>query len=274
MLCWSTCILLIRLFWRRRVEWVRKNGGNVKNMRKKSGEPTLYPIEDFSWSDIFFNKEKLKEFIIKNMSKGERELLLMYEDRWYTNVYPVISKNYRPMPVTNILGVPNILSKDINIEYQVISLAIKDINETSDMIEDQLINKLIDITETMGRIVGLLYTELGDGKTSAWRSEVIAPRVDNSGRLVIESISDPTIDRIDVVQLPLDFFRVVFSSDVTKIAKQVLRLPVNQIDNITDMNYKLTQEERRIIREEIFPRVEAPYVYISREPCIYMNSVS
>lgn len=247
----------------------RLNGGN--QYRKKSNEKILTKIEDFTWKDILFDKASLKDFIIKYMP-AHADLLLMYEDRWYTNVLPVISKNFRPIAVKNVLGVPDMRIKDVNTEYMVISLAIKDINENPVIIEDQLVNKLKSIVVTMGNVCQLIYEELSEGKQSVWRSEVVAPRVDNSGRLVIEAICDPTIHDVDVVQLPLDFFRVVFSSDVEQICKKMKMRPT-QIENIIDLNYELTQEERRLVREEIFPQVEAPYVYISREPCIYVTSV-
>ena len=252
---------------------IRLNGGNQNSRhRKKSNEKVLEKIEDITWKDILFNKQSLKDFIIKYIPSNA-ELLLKYEDLWYTNVLPVISKNFRPISVKDVLSVPKIYLRDLNTEYTVISLAIKDINDdTENIIEDQLVNKLKSIVTTMGNICSLIYEELSDGKQSVWRSDVVAPRVDNSGRLIIEAIIDPTIHDIDVVQLPLDFFRVVFSKDVEEICKTMKMSPV-QINNIVDMNYELSEEERLMIRNEIFPKVKHPYVYINREPCIYMTSV-
>ena len=163
-------------------------------------------------------------------------------------------------------------TKDLNTEYQIISECVSAINNNPFMIEDQLVNKLRSITNTMGNICEILTEEIGAGKKSAWRGEVVAPRIDNSGRLIIEPIIDPTIHRIDVVQLPLDCFRVIFSGDVEKVCK-TLKVAPNKIRDLIDLNYELTPIERDFIRYDIFPRVECKYVYISREPCIYLTSI-
>lgn len=238
---------------------------------KKNNDKKLQPIEDFTWRDLFFSKKKLKDFVNKYM-KANAELINMYDDVWYTNAIPVISKSFRPLKVKNRLGIPKLDTKDLNTEYQVVSECINAINSNPNMIEEQLVNKLKSIVHTMGNICEILTDEIGDGKKSTWRGEVIAPRLDNSARLIIEPIIDTSIHEVDVVQLPLDCFRVIFSSDVEKICKK-LRVAPNKIRDLVDMNYELEPDERIFIREQVFPRVQAPYVYISREPCIYMTSV-
>ena len=247
----------------------RLNGGN--HFRKKSQEKLLTKIEDFTWKDILFNKEALKAFIIKYMPANAK-LLLMYEDLWYTNAIPVISKSYRPTMIRNILGKPQIIQHITNPEYQVISEAVKEINENPNIIEAQLINKLKSIITTLGTIHQYIYNELSGGKKSVWRADVVAPRVDNSARLVIEAIIETTIHDLDVVQLPLDVFRVIFQKEVSDIAKE-MRIPPKQIDNLVDLNYELTKEEIDLIRNIIFPRVQEPFVDIYREPCVYITSV-
>ena len=256
------------------------NGGNLvkrldmANMRTKSfraNAKSLKPITDFTWKDLFFNKEKLKAFISKYMSAHE-EMLSMYEDRWYTNVIQVNSKDFRPLKVKNRIGVPTIATKDLNAEYQVLSECVGAINSNPGMIEEQLVNKLKSIVLTLGNICDIINTEIGSGKKSTWRGEVVAPRIDNSGRLIIEPIIDRSIHEIDVIQLPLDFFRVVYSGDVEMICKK-LRVEPNKIRELVDPNYELTQIERDFIRNNVFPLVEDPYAYISREPCIYITSV-
>ena len=242
-----------------------------KGTYRKTGDKKLSPITDFTWKDLFFNKNKLKEFINKYM-KSNAQLIEMYEDRWYTNVIPVISKNFRPLKVKNKLGFPKLDTKDLNTEYQVISECVSAINNNPFMIEDQLVNKMRSITYTIGNICDILTEEIGAGKKSAWRGEVVAPRIDNSGRLIIEPITDPNIHRIDVVQLPLDCFRVIFSGDVEKVCKQ-LKVSPNKIRDLIDLNYVLSNVERDFIRNDVFPRVKYKYVYISREPCIYLTSV-
>lgn len=245
---------------------------NGENNRFKGGkEKSISKIEDFTWKDLFFDKNKLKEFVIKHMPVNA-ELILKYEDLLYTSVIPVISKNFRPLKVKNKLGVLNLNNKDLNIEYQVISECIKSINEHPDMIEEQLVNKLKSITLTMGNICNIINEEVGVGKKSMWRSEIVAPRIDNSGRLIIEPIVDTSIHDIDIVQLPLDFFRVVFSEEVEMYCKE-MKVSPNKIRDLTDLNYVCTETERAFIREHIFPKIENIYIYMNREPCLYTTSV-
>ena len=249
----------------------RLNGSTSKKVYKKTPKKKLPPITDFTWNDLFFRPDKLDEFLKKYL-KSHYELISMYRDRWYTNAIPVISKKFRPLQVKNQLGLPKLESKDLNTEYQILSEAIGSINANPDMFEEQLVNKLKSITSTIANITSIITDEVGAGKKSTWRGEIIAPRIDNSARLVIEPIVDTTIHEIEVVQLPLDTFRVIFSGDVEKICKE-LRVAPNKIRDLIDLNYVCTKEERLFIREHVFPRVEDTYVYISREPCIYLTSV-
>ena len=46
-----------------------------------------------------------------------------------------------------------------------------------------------------------------------------------------------------------------------------------KIHNFLDPDYVLTHEERDFIKEEVFPLVDKPYLYINREPSMYMTSV-
>ena len=250
---------------------VNRMDGKEQRDAFKRKKRTVDKIEDFTWEDLFFNKEKLKAFILKYM-KSNAELLLMYEDIWYVNCIPLINKSQRPLKVTNKIGVPTINNKDVNVEYQIISECVKEINQNPDMLKSQLTNKLKSLMLSIGNVCSIISKEIGVGKKSIWKSEIVSPRVDSSGRLIIEPIVDETIHDVDVVQLPLDFFRVVFSSDVERICKE-MRISPNKIRELVDLNYVLTDIERDFIRNNVFPNVENPYVYISREPCIYMTSV-
>lgn len=241
------------------------NGG-----KKKANKENIAKIEDFKWKDLFFNKEALKSFIIKYMNQY-KELLLKYEDRWYVSALPVISKNFRTMEIKEKLGVPDVRQSGINSEYMKISACIKAINEDPNMIKSRLINKLKTITQSMGKIIQELFKELGGDKESFWRTDAATPRVDNSGRLVLEASTDELIP-VDGLRLPLDFVRATFAKDVTSICKK-MKIAPNKISDILNINYNMTADERGMFRYEIFPKIKNPYVYINREPCIYTTSV-
>lgn len=226
----------------------------------------------YTWEDILLgDEETLDDFVTKYL-KSNKEVIGLYKDRLKTSKYQIISKNYRPFVIEENLGSIGIKANELNTLYMEISNTINALNSNHNMIKQQKIQKLKTLAKTTAKVIETIFKEIADTKTSFIRSEIYARRFPNSGRNVIEPIIDEDIHSIDVVQLSVDFFRVVFSKDVKQLLKEREVHP-NKIKELIDIDYVLTSEEKRMIKEEIFPLVKEPYVYINREPSIYMTSI-
>ena len=228
---------------------------------------------EFTWNDLLYNPniDVLEEFILKYM-KNSKDLILKYKDRLFTSKIMVMSKNYRFIKVTETLNIPVLDMHDTNKFYIEISNTVKVLNEDKFGIEEIIVPRLKTIVKAQASIVNLIWEEIASTKKAVWRAEIYGRRFPNSARLIIEPIINSNIHSIDVVQLPLDIFRVIFPNDIKKILKKK-KINPRKIHNYLDPDYVLTPDERKFVRDEVFPLVEAPYIYINREPSMYMTSI-
>ena len=228
---------------------------------------------EFTWKDLIYdnNSEVIEEFVLKYM-KNSKDLILKYKDRLFTSKILVMSKNYRFFKVSETLKIPEIDMHKLNTYYIEISNTVKTLNSNKFGIEEVIIPKLKTIMKTQAVILESIWSEIAANKRSLWRAEVYGRRFPNSARLIIEPIIDENIHSIDGVQIPLDIFRVIFPHDIKKILKKK-KIHPNKIHNYLDPDYVLTEEERILMRDVVFPLVEHPYLYINREPSMYMTSI-
>ena len=229
----------------------------------------------YSWSDILNpNGEKLQEFIETYLPR-RKKLLMRYRHLWYTNKILVISKNYRFYNIKEIevVGSNESNNHPLNILYMNISNAINELNQSPydnpiSFIKDQL----TDICKYVAEIINLLFKDIANGKKSYIRGEVYGKKYTYSARMVIESIIDPNIHDVDVCQLPIDVFRAIFAPDLINIAKEIHIHP-SKIRDLVNIDYTLSEKDKELLREEIFPRIENPVIYTNREPDIYVTSI-
>lgn len=230
---------------------------------------------DFTWEDILNpNGEKLELFIAKYLRK-KYDVLMLYRNIWYTNKIEVISKNYRFLSVfeVEVAGANKIVNHNINVLYQDISASVMHLNGSPlENPRSWVIDQLKAICNAQAKIGNYIFQEIGSSKKSHIRAEIYGKRYTFSGRLVIESIVDPKITRIDVCQVPIDYFRSTFINDILTIGKKLQIDPV-RLRNLMDIDYVLTDEDRRLLKDTIFPLVEEPVLYVNREPDIYVTSI-
>lgn len=231
---------------------------------------------DYSWFEILQpDGMKMEEFILKYL-KRHKTLLFMYRNNWYTKYIPVISKNYRPLDINEveIIGDNEIQTGKINTSYMTIAACVNNLNNGSPLenpksyIEDQL----KDLCNHIARIASLLFLEIGKDKYSYIRAEIFGKKYTFSGRLILEPIVDPSITDIDVCQIPVDYFRCTFVNDMLEIGKE-LKIPPKKLHDLMDIDYMISNEDRELIKNVIFPRVKAPVLYTNREPDIYVTSI-
>lgn len=238
-------------------------------------EALTYKKLKYSWADILNpNGEKLQEFIETYLPR-RKALLMRYRHLWYTNKILVISKNYRFYNIKEIevVGSNESNNHPLNILYMNISNAVKELNESPYDNPISFINDhLTDICRHLAVVVDHLFRDIAVGKKSYIRGEVYGKKYTYSARLVIESIIDPNIHEIDVCQLPIDVFRVIFAPDVVNIAKELHMYP-SKIRDLVNIDYTLSEIDKDIIRNDIFPRVVNPVIYTNREPDIYVTSI-
>ena len=53
-----------------------------------------------------------------------------------------------------------------------------------------------------------------------------------------------------------------------------MKIPPVRLRNLMDVDYPITEEDRNLLKYEIFPRVKNPVVYTNREPDIYIPSIT
>lgn len=230
---------------------------------------------DYQWEDLLNpSGEYLEKFIIKYL-KNKRDLLFRYRDLWYQSHIVVISKNYRYITPQQleVTGTNRIHLHTINKPYMNISQCVNILNNTVyDNAKTMNEDALITLHNELAEIGKSIFSDIGAHKKAHIRGEVYGKKYTFSGRLIIEIINDPNIDDFDCVQVPIEYFRATFVEDIINIGKQ-LKIPIKKLHDLIDAEYKITPEDKRILVEDIFPRVESPFVYINREPDIYVTSI-
>lgn len=262
---------------------------NEKYRSKKTGkEETLYTLLssgelDYSWEDILWKERDgeysgaLFEFANKYLKNKRRDLFRIYPDwkYWFTSYIPVISKNFRFTMITssNFDGISEVDQHKLNPEYIEISYAVNDLNEKYielSMIKSRRINKIKEIIKCLSNIVKIVEAEFLDGK-KAIIQEQYSRRTNNSGRLIMVPLNDEKYYGVDNCVLSIDYFRSVFRKDVVRVCKE-MKIDPKKIKKLTNVDYSLSDEDRHLINNEIFPRIKNKYQYINREPAIYMTS--
>ena len=249
---------------------------NSGELLKSDGEP-------WTWDDILWNERdgeysgKLFEFAKKYFKTKIKELFTIYPDwrSWFTRYIPVISKNFRFVVISdsNFDGISEVDQHKLNPEYIEISYAVNDLNtryEELSMIKNRKINKVKEIIKCLANIVKIVEAEFLDGK-KAIIQEQYSRRTNNSGRLIMVPLHDEKYYGVDNCIISIDYFRSVFRKDVVRACKE-LKIDPRRIKKLTNVDYSLTPEDRKLIHEEVFPRIKNKYQYINREPAIYMTS--
>lgn len=239
---------------------------------------------EYSWEDIMWQEEdgvytgKLFEFFNRYLKKY-KDFLEIYKDPniWFTNVIPVISKNFRFISVdkSNFDSIDDIDQHDLTPEYINISYLVNELNRDHEALitmKSKKMTKLKEIMKCINKVFIIIRKEFLDGKKAFLTQEQYSRRIGMSGRLIMLPINDERYYGIDKCVLNEDYFRSTFRKSIIKICKELKMTPI-QIGRMTNQNVTLTEEERSILYNEIFPRVKSRYVYINREPAIYMTSV-
>lgn len=230
---------------------------------------------DYSWKELLDESgEYLEAFIIKYM-KNRKELLLKYRSLWYTNKILVISKNYRyiNMQEIEVTGSNEVGMHPLNLYYMNISALVGNLNNkplenSKSWADDQMLH----LCKELAKVGKSIFDDIGSSKKSHIRGEVYGKKYTFSGRLVVEPIIDKSINRIDVCQIPIEYFRSTFVQDIISIGKK-LKIPIKRLHNLVDIDYQINEEDKRLLKEEIFPLVKYPVVYTNREPDIYVSSI-
>lgn len=230
---------------------------------------------DYTWEDILFNGQ-LDNFLDKYFKNTSRYKVIkehMKGRRAFVSHIEVLSAEYRPMKIKSVIGIPEITQSPINAHYMAICDDVRSLMLDKDtMIKIMKIKLLVDIMKNLAQICKIVEDEIAGNKKAMIRGEIYSRRSYNSARLVIEPITDKVPD-IDVCQLPVDVFRVIFGENILSILNKYPNIDAFQRHRLIDVNVTLTHEEKRFIIDEIFPQIENPIIYMNREPCIYMTSV-
>lgn len=270
MLCWFLC----------KEEMDLKDGDGRKSLFTLLSQNKL----EFNWDDLFWQVDennnysgKLYEFVAKYM-KSYKELFDYYSDPeyWYTSSIPVLSRNYRFITIreSNFEGLMDIDQHNLNPEYVSISYLVQDLNNNHTKLlalRNRKRNKLRDLIKTLSNVIKIIYSEFFDGKYAFLKQEQYSRRRSMSGRLIMLPMNDERYYGIDKCVISIDYFRSVFKKNVVKVCKS-LRIEPKRIKKLINKNYTLNDDDRKLIREEIFPRINHLYEYTNREPSIYMES--
>lgn len=231
----------------------------------------------YRWYDLIMDKEKLDNLFLEFMP-SVYELFKSQEDKWYTSKIIVISKNFRNLNLKKV-EVMNMnaisLHNKLNIHYMAISSCVNALNNFQPYLHPKswMNDKVKILHETVAQIGQKIFGDVGGrGKYGYIRSDVYGKKYSFSGRLVIETVIDENITCPESCQISIDFFRVTFANDILKIGRK-LKLSPKKIHDLLDIDYTITDEDKKLIREKIFPMVEYPIVYINREPDIYVTSI-
>ncbi len=224
----------------------------------------------FTPEDIYING-RLHEFLLKYLPATLKEHANIYKDILYTNYIPIHNKKFREMKLDSNLGVLDIRQHDINKSLFNLSPMINDLNTEKDMLNIKKIAKLHSISEDLYNIYCCVRDEIFINKKQYMRAEKYGTRAANTARLIIAPIVDPSITDISDCQLPIDVYRVIFAHAIEKELKK-MKYNINDIPRMIDANSKLTKEEKEVI-VKIFHKIPNNYIYINREPSIYMTSV-
>lgn len=253
----------------------------------RKGEPTLYNLLsrgelDYTWEDILYQERdgkysgKLFEFAKKYLSKY-KDLFTLYDDAkyWFTSAIPVISKNFRfaISKESNFEDIHDIDQHKINQEYIEISYSVHNLNEDNDFlssITSKKINTIKEIIKAQANIVRIVQDEFLAGKKAVIQ-DTYSKRSPLSGMLIMLPVNDERHYGIDKCLLSIDFFRSVFEKEVSEVCK-TLNIDPKKIKNLIDVDYTLSEEDNRFIKEEVFPRIPHKYLYTNREPSIYPTS--
>lgn len=232
-------------------------------------------LPDFKWDDLFEEDGVKLEAFIKKYLKRHEVLLNKYRHLWYVNKLPVLSKNYRYFSIQNIevTDTNRINMHSLNSAYMTISGLVNALN--GDVLNNStswVNDHKKALAAKLGYVGKLIFADIGSSKKSYIRGEVYGKKYSFSGRLVVEPINDRSSYEIDICELPLEYFRSTFVTDIVKIGVE-LKIDIKRLHNITDIDYKITKEDKKLLLEEIFPRVKDPVVYVNREPDIYVTSI-
>lgn len=225
----------------------------------------------YTWNDILFGG-KIHEFLETYFKSKYPTICKLLKNNFFISKVLVMSAEYRPIKIIK-LKIPDITQNPYNVKYMNISECVKQLMDTNThMLPSIKINYMVDIMKNIGSIVLDVKNTLAANKKALVRGEVYSRRFHTSGRLVLEPIIDRDSWRIDEVHLSLDFFRGVFNKVLLDILNDYPHISPEQRNKLVDSDRVLTKEERDFIRNELFPKVKNPYIYISREPCIYVTS--
>ena len=175
------------------------------------------------------------------------------------------------MKLDSNLGLLDIQQPTIHKFLFELSYMINDLNQDKDMLHLKKIQKISCITKDLYEIYCLIRDEIFINKKQYMRAEKYGTRATNTARAIIAPIIDPSITDISDCQLPIDIYRVIFANSIEKELKK-MKYDIDKIPRMVDSNSKLTKEEKEIIIK-IFNRIPNNYIYINREPSIYMTSV-
>lgn len=228
----------------------------------------------YNWEDILY-KGKLRAFLETYFPNKYKEFDTLLKGKFFVSKIPVLSSEYRPIKITACLSMPDITQNPYNVRYMDITECAKQLlNKSNVFVTAIKINYLVDIMKNVGQIVMDLKHTVGGNKKAHLRGEIYSRRYYNSGRLVLEPIIEKGSFRLDEVHIPLDFFRGIYNDAILKIIDDHYPLiSPKQRSRLIDVDQVLTLPERDFIRNDIFPKIEDPYISIHREPCIYITSV-
>ena len=241
-----------------------------KHCEKRLAEVESGKNKYFTADDIYLNG-KLYEFLIKYLPATLKDHARLYKDILYTNYIPVHNRKFREMKLDSNLGLLDIQQPTIHKFLFELSYMINDLNQDKDMLHLKKIQKISCITKDLYEIYCLIRDEIFINKKQYMRAEKYGTRATNTARAIIAPIIDPSITDISDCQLPIDIYRVIFANSIEKELKK-MKYDIDKIPRMVDSNSKLTKEEKEIIIK-IFNRIPNNYIYINREPSIYMTSV-
>lgn len=259
------------------------------NMNDGKGKQPFYTLLnknllEYSWNDIIYQEidgqysGKLFEFVNRYLKKYKGFFEIYNKpEYWYTNSIPVISKNFRFISVekSNFDTIDNVDQHDLTADYINISYLCNELNrehESLSMMKSKKLNKIKEITKSLSNIFSIIRKEFLDGKKAFLAQEQYSRRIGSSGRLTLLPMVDESKYGIDSCILSEDYFRATFRKSIVKVCKKLKLTPIT-IKRITNQNTTLTEEERSILYNDIFPLVKHKFVYMNREPAIYMTSL-
>ncbi|MGL5316911.1 MAG: hypothetical protein ACRC92_26875 [Peptostreptococcaceae bacterium] len=227
----------------------------------KFGEYLMSELYD-NWEDF------LDKYRGPSESKRTRaEFLKKMKEKCFTTKIPVISSRLRFLTITMNMDVPKVTSHDLNTLYAPLIQNVKSLIQLRHDNNTTILNiKLKDITTILYSVFENLYSDLGGGKNKLIKSNIVSMRIPYTTRCVLVPYTGPS-PRLDICVIHYDAFRGMFSPEIEEYMES-RDMPKRMIDKMVDLDRSLTDDEKKILRYDIFPNIQDKYIIENREPAI------